>query len=129
MPTTATVDTPPLAESSVPAPQAMRAGFPTPLGSVFVLGGSRHGSGNPKVRSRFETIGLQSGSAPKLFGAFLEQDPTTVSSSSHVNPSRGINAKARPQGATGVAQCVELLQQLRGARIALAHNIGGQTAL
>lgn len=47
-----------------------------------------------------------------------------------------IECKGHPQGATGVAQCVELFQQLRGtarnqvdgARIALAHNIGGPTA-
>jgi hypothetical protein len=40
-------------------------------------------------------------------------------------------------GATGVAQCVELFAQLRGeaanqvdgARVALAHNIGGPTAV
>jgi acetyl-CoA C-acetyltransferase len=46
------------------------------------------------------------------------------------------NAERHPLGATRVAQCVELYQQLRGgavdriggARIALAHNIGGPTA-
>jgi len=45
--------------------------------------------------------------------------------------------KARPQGATGVAQCVERFEQVRGmtfdqvdgARIGLAHNIGGLTAM
>src|SRR6476619_3113386 len=53
-----------------------------------------------------------------------------------VNPSRGFKPKAHPPEATGVAQCVELFQPLRGepvnrvdgARIALAHNIGGPTA-
>ena len=42
-----------------------------------------------------------------------------------------------PPGATGVAQCYELFNQLRGqaenqvdgARVALAHNIGGPTAV
>jgi acetyl-CoA C-acetyltransferase len=46
------------------------------------------------------------------------------------------NAERHPLGATRVAQCVELDQQvrggavdrIRGARIALAHNIGGPTA-
>jgi hypothetical protein len=54
-----------------------------------------------------------------------------------VNPSGGLNAKGHPPGATGVAQCVELFEQLRGtaanqvdgARIGLAHNIGGPTAV
>jgi acetyl-CoA C-acetyltransferase len=54
-----------------------------------------------------------------------------------VNPSGGLKAKGHPPGATGVAQCVELFEQLRGqstnqvdgARTALAHNIGGPTAV
>ena len=57
--------------------------------------------------------------------------------SGRVNPSGGLKPKAHPPEATGVAQCVELFQQLRGeavnqvdgARIALAHNIGGPTAV
>jgi acetyl-CoA C-acetyltransferase len=54
-----------------------------------------------------------------------------------VNPSGGLKAKGHPPGATGVAQCYELFNQLRGeaenqvdgARVALAHNIGGPTAV
>ena len=51
-----------------------------------------------------------------------------------VNPSGGLLSKGHPIGATGVAQIVELVWQLRGecdrrqvegARIALAHNGGG----
>jgi sterol carrier protein 2 len=50
-----------------------------------------------------------------------------------VNPSGGLLSKGHPIGATGVAQCVELVWQLRGeagdrqvenARMALQHNIG-----
>jgi len=50
-----------------------------------------------------------------------------------VNPSGGLLAKGHPLGATGVAQCVELVSQLRGTagtrqveggRFALQHNIG-----
>lgn len=50
-----------------------------------------------------------------------------------VNPSGGLMSKGHPIGATGLAQCFELCQQLRGnagarqvdgARIALQHNIG-----
>lgn len=54
-----------------------------------------------------------------------------------MNTGGGLKAKVRPPGATGVAQCVELVQQLRGgainqvdaARVGLAHNIGGPTAV
>jgi sterol carrier protein 2 len=49
------------------------------------------------------------------------------------NPSGGLLSKSHPLGATGLAQCTELVQQLRGtagsrqvdkARIALQHNLG-----
>ena len=54
-----------------------------------------------------------------------------------INPSGGLKAKGHPPGATGVAQCYELFNQLRGqaenqvdgARVGLAHNIGGPTAV
>jgi acetyl-CoA acetyltransferase len=50
-----------------------------------------------------------------------------------VNPSGGLISKGHPLGATGLAQCTELVWQLRGdaegrqvegARVALQHNIG-----
>ncbi|HYF61070.1 MAG TPA: lipid-transfer protein [Burkholderiaceae bacterium] len=49
------------------------------------------------------------------------------------NPSGGLLSKGHPLGATGLAQCSELVQQLRGtagrrqvdgARLALQHNLG-----
>ncbi len=49
------------------------------------------------------------------------------------NPSGGLLSKGHPLGATGLAQCFELTQQLRGtagrrqvegARVALQHNLG-----
>ena len=49
------------------------------------------------------------------------------------NPSGGLLCKGHPLGATGLAQCAELVEQLRGAagerqvagaRIALQHNLG-----
>jgi acetyl-CoA C-acetyltransferase len=57
--------------------------------------------------------------------------------SADLNPSGGLKAKGHPPGAAGVAQCVELFAQLRGeaanqvdgARVVLAHNIGGPTAI
>jgi acetyl-CoA C-acetyltransferase len=67
----------------------------------------------------------------------VEAHATTVGGSIPVNPSGGLKAKGHPPGATGVAQCVELFEQLRGeacnqvedARVALAHNVGGPTAV
>jgi acetyl-CoA C-acetyltransferase len=73
------------------------------------------------------------------FGAakLIESGETKVGGRKPVNPSGGLKAKGHPPGATGVAQCVELFEQLRGtaanqvdgAKIALAHNIGGPTAV
>lgn len=67
----------------------------------------------------------------------IETGHTSVGGPLPVNPSGGLKAKGHPPGATGVAQCVELFQQLRGeacnqvegARFALAHNVGGPTAV
>jgi acetyl-CoA C-acetyltransferase len=51
-----------------------------------------------------------------------------------VNPSGGLKAKGHPVGATGVAQAVEVIKQLRGeaggrqvkgARLGLTQNMGG----
>jgi acetyl-CoA C-acetyltransferase len=73
------------------------------------------------------------------FGGYklVEAEVTSVGGALPVNPSGGLKAKGHPPGATGVAQCVELFAQLRGeaanqvdgARVALAHNIGGPTAV
>ena len=49
------------------------------------------------------------------------------------NPSGGLLSKGHPLGATGLAQCTELVTQLRGeagvrqvegAKLALQHNLG-----
>ncbi len=69
--------------------------------------------------------------------ALIESGETAVGGRLPVNPSGGLKAKGHPPGATGIAQCVELFEQLRGestnqvdgARVALAHNIGGPTAV
>jgi hypothetical protein len=66
-----------------------------------------------------------------------EAEVTSVGGALPVNPSGGLKAKGHPPGTTGVAQCVELFAQLRGeaanqvngARVALAHNIGGPPAV
>ncbi|AHH18991.1 putative 3-ketoacyl-CoA thiolase [Nocardia nova SH22a] len=67
----------------------------------------------------------------------LDTQATSVGGALPVNPSGGLKSKGHPPGATGVAQCVELFEQLRGtavnqvdgARIGLAHNLGGPTAV
>jgi acetyl-CoA C-acetyltransferase len=58
---------------------------------------------------------------------------TRVGGALPVNPSGGLLAKGHPIGATGVAQIIEIVRQLRGeahnqvedARVGLAHNVGG----
>ncbi len=67
----------------------------------------------------------------------IEDGETTLEGRIPVNPSGGLKAKGHPPGATGVAQNVELFEQLRGeaanqvdgARWGLAQNIGGPTAV
>jgi acetyl-CoA C-acetyltransferase len=67
----------------------------------------------------------------------IEAGETAVGGRLPVNPSGGLKAKGHPPGATGVAQCVELFEQLRGeasnqvdgAKTALAQNVGGPTAV
>ena len=67
----------------------------------------------------------------------IEAGETTLDGRLPVNPSGGLKAKGHPPGATGVAQCVEIFEQLRGeavnqvdgARWGLAHNVGGPTAV
>lgn len=73
------------------------------------------------------------GEAPKL----IETGAVQVGGRLPVNPSGGLKSKGHPPGATGVAQCVEIYEQLRGeavnqvdgARWGLTHNLGGPTAV
>lgn len=82
----------------------------------------------------YEDLGFcDRGEAAKL----IESGDTEVGGRIPVNPSGGLKAKGHPPGATGVAQCYELFHQLRGnadnqvdgPRWALAHNVGGPTAV
>lgn len=67
----------------------------------------------------------------------IDTGETSLDGRLPVNPSGGLKSKGHPPGATGVAQCVELYEQLRqeganqvdGAHWGLAHNIGGPTAV
>jgi acetyl-CoA acetyltransferase len=67
-------------------------------------------------------------------GPFAESGATALDGKIAVNPSGGLLARGHPIGASGVAQLHELVTQLRGeagerqvkdAKIALAHNGGG----
>jgi len=78
----------------------------------------------------YDALGLSDeGGAGKL----IEEDATTYGGKWVVNPSGGLLSKGHPLGATGLAQCFELVSQLRGrcesrqvegARRALQHNLG-----
>ncbi|HGG56434.1 MAG TPA: lipid-transfer protein, partial [Nannocystis exedens] len=78
----------------------------------------------------YEALGLcPEGQAEK----FIWDDDNTYGGKIVTNPSGGLLSKGHPLGATGVAQCAELVWQLRGqadkrqvegARIALQHNLG-----
>ena len=70
-------------------------------------------------------------------GSFTEQGRTALEGPIPVNPSGGLKSKGHPVGATGVAQIVETVEQLRGAagkrqvknaRIGLTQNMGGSGA-
>lgn len=78
----------------------------------------------------YESLGLcPEGGAQK----FVDDGDNTYGGKYVTNPSGGLLSKGHPIGATGLAQCVELTQQLRGtagerqvegARVALQHNLG-----
>jgi acetyl-CoA C-acetyltransferase len=70
-------------------------------------------------------------------GNAIADNITTIGGVIPINTSGGLKAKGHPVGATGVAQIVEIVLQLRGdaekrqikdARIGLAHNVGGSGA-
>ena len=78
----------------------------------------------------YEALGLcPDGGAEK----FVLDGDNTYGGHVVTNPSGGLLSKGHPLGATGLAQCTELVQQLRGtaerrqvqgARLALQHNVG-----
>jgi acetyl-CoA acetyltransferase len=71
-------------------------------------------------------------------GIFAEQGHSALGGKLPINPSGGLESKGHPVGATGAAQIVELVWQLRGeaegrqvenARTALAENGGGNIGI
>ncbi len=78
----------------------------------------------------YEALGLcKEGEAEK----FIWEGQNTYGGKYVTNPSGGLLSKGHPLGATGVAQCAELVWQLRGqadkrqvqgAKVGLQHNLG-----
>ncbi|MFO0612014.1 MAG: lipid-transfer protein [Polyangiaceae bacterium] len=78
----------------------------------------------------YEALGLcGEGEAEK----FIDEGNNTYGGKFVTNPSGGLLSKGHPLGATGLAQCTELVWQLRGtadkrqvegAKVALQHNVG-----
>jgi len=99
---------------------------PTDLDVVEV-----HDAAAPAELWTYEQLGLcETGGAPAL----LADGATRLGGHCPVNPSGGLLSRGHPVGATGLAQVVELVDQLRGrcgprqvggARLALAQNSGG----
>ena len=67
-------------------------------------------------------------------GRMIDQEETFVGGKIPVNPSGGLLSKGHPIGATGVAQIVEVVRQLRGhcgsrqvegAKVGMTHCTGG----
>lgn len=67
-------------------------------------------------------------------GKLTEEGQTEIGGKIPVNTSGGLKGKGHPVGATGIAQVVEIVHQLRGdagkrqvkgAEIGLTHNVGG----
>jgi acetyl-CoA acetyltransferase len=90
-----------------------------------------HDAASPNELIMYEELGLCGiGEGPKL----LASGATALGGRVPVNPDGGLVSRGHPVGATGCAQLVELVTQLRGragrrqvpgARIALAENAGG----
>ena len=78
----------------------------------------------------YEALGF---CAPGEAARFVADGDNTYGGAVVTNPSGGLLSKGHPLGATGLAQCFELTQQLRGkaearqvdnARLGLQHNLG-----
>ena len=90
-----------------------------------------HDAAAPAELIVLEELGL---CAPGAALDLLRTGQTRIGGRLPVNPSGGLQSKGHPLGATGLAQLVELTDQLRGragarqvagARLALAENAGG----
>ncbi|XP_055375583.1 sterol carrier protein 2-like [Condylostylus longicornis] len=78
----------------------------------------------------YEALGL---CEPGKAGEMIDRNDNTYGGKYVINPSGGLISKGHPLGATGLAQCSELVWQLRGeadkrqvpnCKLALQHNLG-----
>ncbi|MBT4162434.1 MAG: thiolase family protein [Gammaproteobacteria bacterium] len=90
-----------------------------------------HDASAPSEIMTYDTLGL---CAKGEGGILVESGATKLGGKIPVNTSGGLLRKGHPIGATGIAQLVELTEQLRGtagarqvegAKVGLAHNGGG----
>lgn len=90
-----------------------------------------HDASAPAELMAYESLGL---CAKGEGGAMVDSGATWLGGTIPVNTSGGLLRKGHPVGATGIAQIVELTEQLQGrsgdrqvagAKVALAHNGGG----
>jgi acetyl-CoA acetyltransferase len=90
-----------------------------------------HDAASPAEMIAMEELGLcEPGEGPK----YVRAGETSIGGVLPINPSGGLESKGHPLGATGIAQLVELCDQLRGRCgdrqvenpiVALAENAGG----
>jgi len=89
-----------------------------------------HDCFTPNELITYEALGL---TPPGTAEKFINDGDNTYGGKVVTNPSGGLLSKGHPLGATGLAQCAEIVWQLRGqagvrqvenARIGLQHNIG-----
>jgi acetyl-CoA acyltransferase len=91
-----------------------------------------HDASAPAELIHYENLGLCELGGTSIL---IRSGATDLGGRISVNPSGGLLSRGHPVGATGTAQIVELVQQLRGqsgqrqrhnAKVALAENNGGQ---
>ncbi|HWP65109.1 MAG TPA: thiolase family protein [Candidatus Limnocylindria bacterium] len=94
-----------------------------------------HDASAPAELMAYEALGL---CAKGEGGRLVDEGVTKLGGRLPVNTSGGLLRKGHPVGATGIAQIVELTEQLQGraaarqvpgARVALAHNGGGNIGI
>jgi acetyl-CoA acetyltransferase len=94
-----------------------------------------HDASAPAELMAYESLGL---CAKGEGGRLVEEGVTKLGGRVPVNTSGGLLRKGHPVGATGIAQIVELTEQLQGragdrqvegATVALAHNGGGNIGI
>jgi acetyl-CoA acetyltransferase len=90
-----------------------------------------HDAAAPAEMIVLEELGF---AGPGDAGGMIRSGETALGGRLPTNPSGGLVSKGHPVGATGLAQLVELVEQLRGeagdrqvpgARVAVAENAGG----